>query len=260
MGTATGLTAERMQEIIDATIVDADIIGGSLILTKSDGSTIDAGSVASSGVPKGSAFPGSPTDGDLFIRTDMASDPLYKRTDGVWARVSGSKAYVLETAGLETRTNVAYGLMPTVPDRIQNIVVPTGGKLRVDFAAIWNNSVAGAGRAAIFVGANQIKRMPAAGGAPTVQEASIGGSSTSDSYLLTGAGGLITNTGGGAGTAINAITTGLILANDAATPQGLACDIWVPAGTYDVSIQFKSTSGNVNVKERHLWVEVITPS
>lgn len=49
MGTVTSLTAERMQEIIQEQIVDADIVGGNLILTRADGSTIDAGPTAGAG-------------------------------------------------------------------------------------------------------------------------------------------------------------------------------------------------------------------
>lgn len=88
MATVTGLTAERMQEIIDATIVDADVVGTHLILTKEDGSTIDAGVVGSTGggITKVTAFPTvpPPTDGDMVVRTDQVGDPLYKFTDGVW--------------------------------------------------------------------------------------------------------------------------------------------------------------------------------
>lgn len=87
MATVTGLTAERMQEIIDATIVDADVISGHLILTLKDGNTIDAGLV--SGVSKGPAFPGTATDGDLFVRTDQVGDPMYKYTDGAWTLIGG---------------------------------------------------------------------------------------------------------------------------------------------------------------------------
>lgn len=98
MATITGLTAERMQEIIDSTIVDADVIADNLILTKDDGSTINAGNVrGAQGVPganasnlgKGAAFPAAPTDGDLFVRTDQVGDPLYKFTDGAWASAGG---------------------------------------------------------------------------------------------------------------------------------------------------------------------------
>lgn len=87
MATVTGLTADRMQEIIDSTITDADIVGGHLILTLQDGSTIDTGQV--SPVIKGNAFPGAPTDGDLFVRTDQVGDPLYKYTDGAWLVIGG---------------------------------------------------------------------------------------------------------------------------------------------------------------------------
>lgn len=45
MATVTGLTAERMEEIIDKTVVDANVVSNNLILTLEDGSTIDAGSV-----------------------------------------------------------------------------------------------------------------------------------------------------------------------------------------------------------------------
>lgn len=55
MATVTGLTAERMQEIIDKTIVDADVIGDNLIFTLDDGSTIDAGNVRG---PAGSSSSG----------------------------------------------------------------------------------------------------------------------------------------------------------------------------------------------------------
>lgn len=46
MATVTGFTAERMEEMEAATIVDGDVDGsGHLILTKHDASTVDAGSV-----------------------------------------------------------------------------------------------------------------------------------------------------------------------------------------------------------------------
>lgn len=54
MGTVTGLTAERMLEIEAASIIDGDVVGNDLILTRHDGTTIDAGSVKG---PKGD--PGS---------------------------------------------------------------------------------------------------------------------------------------------------------------------------------------------------------
>lgn len=84
MTQVTGLTAERMQEIIDETIASGEIVDGNLILHKNNGSDIDLGSVG--GVSKSTFFPTvpAPEDGDLVIRIDLPGDPLYKYTDGVW--------------------------------------------------------------------------------------------------------------------------------------------------------------------------------
>lgn len=118
MATITGLTAARMQEIIDGTIVDADIIGDHLILTKEDGSTIDTGVVKgdpgapgapganASNLGKGAAFPGGATDGDLFVRTDQAGDPLYKFTDGAWVISAGGLNKVTSFPGAPTDGDV----------------------------------------------------------------------------------------------------------------------------------------------------------
>lgn len=84
MTQVTGLTAERMQEIIDDTIASGEIVDGNLILHRNNGTDIDLGSVG--GVAKETFFPTipAPEDGDLVIRIDLPGDPLYKYTDGVW--------------------------------------------------------------------------------------------------------------------------------------------------------------------------------
>lgn len=57
MATVTVYTAERMQEIEDGSVVDGDIVAGHLILTKHDGSQIDAGSVVGPAGPAGPTGP-----------------------------------------------------------------------------------------------------------------------------------------------------------------------------------------------------------
>jgi microcystin-dependent protein len=57
MATITGLTKARMLEIEAASIVDGEVIGGNLILTKHDGTTINAGPVVG---PQGPAGPTGP--------------------------------------------------------------------------------------------------------------------------------------------------------------------------------------------------------
>lgn len=56
----------------------------------------------------------------------------------------------------ESRTNTSYGLLAT-PDRVQSVVLPTDGLLRVTFSALWKEASLGAARAAIFVGGSQLK-------------------------------------------------------------------------------------------------------
>ena len=54
---------------------------------------------------------------------------------------------------------------------------------------------------------------------------------------------------------IDAVTTGLVVTR-AARPSTSAAG-WpssFPVGTYDVSVQFRATSGSVNVRGRKLWV------
>lgn len=57
MATITGLTAERMLEIEDASIIDGEIRGGDLILIKHDGTEINAGPVEGPVGPSGPAGP-----------------------------------------------------------------------------------------------------------------------------------------------------------------------------------------------------------
>ena len=66
MATVTGLTADRMLEIEAESVVDGTIIGGELILTKHDGSTIDAGSVIGPPGPEG------PMGSDLNVLVERA--------------------------------------------------------------------------------------------------------------------------------------------------------------------------------------------
>jgi hypothetical protein len=66
MATVTGLTADRMIEIEAASVVDGDVIDGELILTKHDGSTINAGSV------EGPPGPMGPLGSDLDVLIQAA--------------------------------------------------------------------------------------------------------------------------------------------------------------------------------------------
>lgn len=56
MATVTGLTAERMIEMENATIIDGNVVGGNLILLTKDGTNINAGSVIGPIGPAGASF------------------------------------------------------------------------------------------------------------------------------------------------------------------------------------------------------------
>lgn len=159
----------------------------------------------------------------------------------------------------ESRTNVAYGLL-TTPDRVQNIVMPTDGILRIGYHATWKESVDGAGRAAIFIGANQLKIANGSDAAPAVTNAEAGISAGADTFKVLGthARGLVSD-GTTATIYTGDVTTGQIvgIARSTFAVGGGFCEIFVAAGTYDISVQFKSSSGSVTVKNRKLWVSTI---
>lgn len=146
----------------------------------------------------------------------------------------------------ETRESVSFGTL-TTPDEVKSVVLPTNGLLAIGYAAIFKSSVSNAGRAAIFIGANQLKNT--ATGVPLVEE--IATATTELSTVATTPAGL-SKSAGSASTAF--VTTGQILGPG--TSGGLTY-VFAAAGTYNISVQFKATSGSVTAKERKLWVGVL---
>lgn len=156
----------------------------------------------------------------------------------------------------EVRTNVAYGVL-TTPDQISNIVLPNGGIIEVFYQATWQESVLSAGAAAIFLGSNQAQVATAL--APVAANAVIGGAAPArDVPLSTNATGLSGQQAGASGYTGD-VATGQFLAagNSGGIPVGGPAYVFAGAGTYTVSIQFKSTSGSVTVKNRRLYVKAI---
>lgn len=73
MTTVTGLTAERMLEIEAASIVDGEVVGNDLILTKHDNSTINAGNVRGAMGPPGANFRGNYDVGITYALGDWVT-------------------------------------------------------------------------------------------------------------------------------------------------------------------------------------------
>lgn len=144
-----------------------------------------------------------------------------------------------------SREGTTFATMPT-PDAIKEVVVGEKGLVRIGYSARFKSSVSGVGRAAIFIGANQLRSYTTES---KVQQCATNG--TAFRQLTTAPAGLLTST---SGTATGAdMTTGQAIS---ASLEGGMVSLWVAAGTYEVSVRFLASEGAVNVKERRLWVEV----
>ena len=116
MATITGLTAERMLEIEGESIIDGSIVGGNLILTKHDGTTIDAGPVVG---PTGPAGPqGTPgVSGVSSIPGEIKAWPNtvlpVQATYGKWVWADGgvysAATYPVAASHIHSAWKTAYG-------------------------------------------------------------------------------------------------------------------------------------------------------
>lgn len=156
----------------------------------------------------------------------------------------------------QTYTSSSYGLL-TTPDRVQNVVVPTDGIIQVRYSAQWSTAAAATCNAAIFIGSTQAAA-PRRNATADPSAAMINNFGL-DQWLSTYQWGLVSdNAGGGSSVPAAPVTTGQIISvNDRVAGGGGACDIFVDAGTYDVSVQFKTTASTLTVKNRRLWVRVL---
>lgn len=95
MATITGLTAQRMLDIEAASVVDGGVVSGNLILTKHDGTTIDAGPVIGPTGPAGPAGPannGIPGEVRLWSGNVLPAQATY----GKWVWADGA-VYLVAT-------------------------------------------------------------------------------------------------------------------------------------------------------------------
>lgn len=91
MSTVTVFTAERMQAIEDGTVTSGEVVGDNLILTKHDGTEVNAGNVRGAAGPT-HTFPGC----TLQSTSDQGS------TDGAWWNVSWGGSDLRDTDGFHT--------------------------------------------------------------------------------------------------------------------------------------------------------------
>ncbi len=194
-------------------------------------------------------------------------------SDGTsWYVIAGSPnttgSSIIATS--EARTNTAYGTL-TTPDQVTGLVLPTSGLIAVWYQATWQESVAGAARAAVFVGANQLKVQ--SGGSVVAQAAATSASSASvNSPISTAPVGLISVK---SAFSTADVTTGQVVsvgAQGGAVPAtwdaggsvftstdgvGGPCYVFAAAGTYTIGVQFKASSGSVTASNRRLYVQAL---
>jgi hypothetical protein len=248
----------------DAFVPHTDI--GNVALALDNAAMYEQGAIGS--IPAGTSKPNgywyadTATGGRVWVNVGTGGSRAYRslalgtEVDSVAAAtgaptdgsVRRGKSIIATT---ESRTNTAYGTMPT-PDQV-TVALPTDGLIAVAYQATWQESVQSAANAAIFIGANQLRLANNAGGGPAVQQASLGANTGGiDTPLSTTPIGLL---GAGLSTSYTGdVTTGQAVG---ANTNGGLCHVFAAAGTYTVGVRFKASSGSVTAKNRHLWVWVI---
>lgn len=157
---------------------------------------------------------------------------------------AGAQSKKTAVAAEQLTESTSFVLLGTA-DRVQGIELPTDGLIVVGYVAKWKSSVAAAGRAAIFLDENNLKN-PIGAEAASVSTTGTGFNALSSSV---GIAGLASSEGTTA-----FATTGTPVAASPTAPCGGLCCIFAAAGTYDVSVRYRVTSGSVSAKERKLWV------
>jgi len=170
------------------------------------------------------------------------------------AQVGGG---VFEEAVAGTRTDTTYGSLTNGPDQVASVDLPTSGLILVVYQATWKESVNGAATAGLFLGGSQVVRQSQT--ATTTVETTLGGGNADRYVPLFTAPNLAKGMGTGT-TALGAysgdVTTGMMVGGglNITDAGGGVAVLVAAAGSYNVSVQFKASSGTVTVKDRHLWV------
>lgn len=183
-------------------------------------------------------------------------------------------------SGAETLTAPTTYRPMTTPDQINELVVPAGALLLVGFQGLWQCSATVNGRAAIFLNGNQLQARNMENLSVGTQAAAHDPTLNTNTYepLATCHVGLMSGDSGSG--ANDDVTTGQVLGGYSQSPNVHAMEIngtvvndlplhlmaggllpiFCDPGTYDLSVQFKSSTGNVSAKGRKLWAWVWDPS
>jgi hypothetical protein len=126
MTTVTGITAARGAAIEAASVVDGEVVGDDLILTKFDGSTINAGNVRGADGPTGPtgvSIPSGGTTGQALVKLSATN------YDVAWSTFLNAASLGFQTATYTLAIGDANNIVMMYSATATNVVVPlsTGG-------------------------------------------------------------------------------------------------------------------------------------
>jgi hypothetical protein len=147
------------------------------------------------------------------------------------------------------------------PDQVTGLVLSTSGLITVWYQATWQESVANAAQAQIFLNSSTVQLTGNNGSVSfgTALVGSVGGANR-NTPLSTWVAGLFSPTAQATGSVADVTTGQFIGASDTVggTKAGGPAYIFAAAGTYTVSIQFKASSGTVTAANRRLYVQALS--
>lgn len=155
MATVTGLTAERMMEIEAASIVSGVVVGNNLILTKNDGTQINAGNVrglqgiqGATGQVSTAALNAAlaPLPKGVLGLAERTSDQIWTFQANTWLDVTGLTLTRAFTPGrdLEISLHLAMESWDDETELKAKVVRSVGGDLvyAASFSGVANNTTA----------------------------------------------------------------------------------------------------------------------
>lgn len=163
------------------------------------------------------------------------------------------------------RKSTSFGTLSTA-DEITNVELPTNGLIVVIYRAEWRLEAGTPGgvngHAAIFLNEEQLRVPDTNNGDAVTQEVTHGSANPGYFALLTTYwNGLNSNENTSDATGPSSVTTGMALGilGGTSISSGGPCYIWAAAGTYTVSVRYRSTNASYGcgADERKLWVGVL---
>jgi hypothetical protein len=200
------------------------------------------------------------TEGRLGLRKLEGISKVHDIGTGFQALGKDIESYLTSAKSIvateQSRENTAYGVLAT-PDEV-SVVLPENGLIAVAYQATWKESVQETARAAIFIGANQlvVAEPSGGGGVLLAQQASIIPDVPLGFTTLASFGAGLISPLAASSMPADATTGQVVGVVTGTVKYGGPCYIFAAAGTYKISVQFKSSSGKVTVKNRKLWAWV----